>query len=103
MTEPNQARKRGRPPQVAPSLASVTIPRPPFLYTLDQVGLIVSWPKARLHQRTFYIGRSLGTKSKDQLEAFSIAEPGEKPDWRVSEHELMRWLRRHGYEPKKES
>lgn len=99
----NPPSRRGQAKRPGPSLASVSIPRPPFLYTLDQVCLIVSWPKARLHQRTFYIGRSLGTKDRDQLEAFSIAAPGEKPDWRVSEHELMRWLRRHGYQPKKES
>lgn len=102
MTEPTGRVRRAQAKPLAPSLAPVTLPSPPFLYTLDQVALIVAWSKDKLHRRTFYLLRSTGVKSRDDLEAFNIAASGEKPDWRVSEQELIRWLRRHGYRPKKD-
>lgn len=91
--------RRGHAKRVAPSAASVELPRPPFLYTLDQIALLVAWSPAKLHSRTFYIGRTLGLKSRDMLEAFNLAALTEKPDWRVSEQEFVRWLRIHGYKP----
>ena len=100
MTEPTgRTSWRGVAKPLPPSLASVEIPTPPFLYTLDQVAMIVGWSKQKLHARTFYLLRSTGVKHYEDLEAFNMAARGEKPDWRVSEHELIRWLRRHGYKP----
>lgn len=101
MTEIKRPSQRGRPKRVAPSAASVRLPEIPFLYTLDQVAIIVGWSKQRLHARTFYVGRTLDRKLADQIEAFNIALPTQKPDWRVSERELIRWLIRHGYQPQR--
>lgn len=91
--------QRGRPKKVAPVAALVELPRPPFLYTLDQVAMLVSWSVPKVHSRTFYIGRTLGPKSRDMLQAFNLAALTQKPDWRVSEQEFVRWLRVHGYKP----
>lgn len=94
--------RRGLPKRVAPSAASVSLPATPFLYTLDQVAVLVGWSASRLNARTFYVGRTLTSKTRHMLEAFNLSQPDEKPDWRVSEHEFIRWLRCHGYTPTKE-
>lgn len=99
MTVKDRPTKRGQSKRVAPSAASVELPRHPFLYTLDQIAILVAWSPGKLHARTFYIGRTLGMKSRDMLEAFNLAAVAEKPDWRVSEQEFVRWLRIHGYKP----
>jgi hypothetical protein len=90
-------RQRG-PSKVVPVAASeVTLPPTPFLYTLDQVAVLIGWPQARLEKQVHFIGRSLGGRMQDQLQAMNVAEAGDKPDWRISESEFMRWLIRMGY------
>jgi hypothetical protein len=75
------------------------MPTPPMLYTMDQIALTVSWSMPRLVQRTYFVGRTTRRKTRNDLEAFNIAAPSEKPDWRVGEDEFARWLRVHGYRP----
>jgi hypothetical protein len=77
---------------------TVGLPTRAFLFTLDQIAYmldleLVSLRKSYLH----YDGRTVGDRSPDKMMARNIAPPGEKPEWRVAEKELQRWLRRKGF------
>jgi hypothetical protein len=65
-----------------------------FLYTVDQIMdmLQVSDPKTIL----FYDGRSIGVAPSDRMLARNVAPSDEKPEWRVSEDEFIRWMRATG-------
>ena len=79
---------------------TVDLPTRPFLYTLDQIATLLGLSMDRLKGVYCYFqGRSTGFKKVDYLEVIDIAPRGEKPDWRVSEGELVRWLRVHGVRP----
>lgn len=76
----------------------IGLPIRPFLYTLDQVaGLfqvqLVNLKSNYLH----YEGRHIGVRPYDKLKAHNIAPNGETPDWRITEQELVRWLRFKGF------
>lgn len=69
-----------------------------FLYTLDQVATLIEVkPKALKDQHIFFYGRTPGHRPLDKILARNINDPGERPDWRVAEQELIRWLRRKGF------
>lgn len=78
---------------------SVGLPARPFLYTIDQLAVILELREASIKQNyLYYEGRSIGVKSPDLLEAKDIAPPGAQwPDWRVAERELIRWMKRKGF------
>lgn len=78
---------------------NVNLPVRPFLYTLDQVGTILNITAQTLHQGgyLFYSGRTPGVQSKDEILAHNIAPPTARPEWRVEERELIRWLKRKGF------
>lgn len=40
------------------------------------------------------------THVRDKLLAINLAEANERPKWRVSQRELIRWLARKGYKVK---
>lgn len=81
----NHARRIGLPPR-------------PFLYTLDQISVLIDVATREVKLKyIFFQGRSTGVPSKDLLVAHNIAPRNEKPDWRVSEKELIRWMRRKGF------
>jgi hypothetical protein len=76
----------------------VGLPIRPFLYTLDQIATILS--VSEVHVKSAYIyfdGRSIGIKDKSQMRAIDIAPPNQKPDWRVSQKELVDWLNFKGF------
>lgn len=76
----------------------VGLPIRPFLFTLDQIATLTEIPLDRI--RAAYVhfdGRTNGVAKKSRLMARNIAEMGEKPDWRVTERELIRWMKHHGF------
>jgi hypothetical protein len=76
----------------------VGLPLRPFLYTVDQLAEILSHSPRTLHERFLYHeGRDVGIKHKGQMSCRDIAPPDERPDWRVAEVELVRWLRHKGF------
>ena len=80
------------------SRESVGLPERPFLYTLDQISAMIEVPVKTLKiSYIYHEGRSTGMYSTDLLRANNIAPRDEKPDWRVEERELIRWMRRKGF------
>lgn len=82
---PSEAPKVGMPTRV-------------FLYTLDQLCVMIDVTEANLKKHHVYFeGRSIGSKSRDLMIARNIAPANEKPDWRVAEREFVRWLKFKGF------
>lgn len=95
--------KRQRAPrQVVPvAVSEIQLPATPFLYTLDQVAVLINKSQKDIEKQCHFIGRSLRDHKLHQLRVMNVAAPGNSPDWRVSESEFIRWLIRHGYQPTK--
>lgn len=74
----------------------VGLPPRPFLYTLDQIAMLLNIEVRTVREYLHYEGRSVGSQDRDDLQAVNIAGPNEKPKWRVSEGELIRWMKRKG-------
>lgn len=78
--------------------ASVGLPPRPFLYTLDQIATILNLDISSVRSRyIYYDKRTVGKKSVHSIEAKNIAPPTDPPDWRVSERELVRWMKLKGF------
>jgi hypothetical protein len=76
----------------------VGLPYRPFLYTLDQIAVMLSMPQTKLLQRYLYFdGRSTGRKGLDLMLARNIADDESEAEWRVAEKELLRWMKRKGF------
>lgn len=76
----------------------VRLPPRLFLYTMDQVAVILDVTTNQVKNNiAFFEGRSIGRSRKEEMRFRNIAAPDEKPDWRVSEHDLVRWLKFKGY------
>ena len=74
------------------------LPPRPFLYTVDQLSVILQISEKALHiHHLFHEGRDVGTRARHEMFARNIAAPDEKPDWRVAERELIRWMRLKGF------
>lgn len=79
-------------------MADVELPPRPFLYTLDQIASLTGFSLSTLKVKYLYLdGVSRGMRKPSHLHAISISNRDERPDWRVSENEFLRWLRRHGF------
>jgi hypothetical protein len=90
---------RGQNPHHPVDPAKVGLPPRPFLYTLDQISTILNVPLRTVKEKyVYYEGRSTGRRAIRLLEAKNI-EPDEsaKPDWRVAERELIRWMKVMGF------
>jgi hypothetical protein len=73
---------------------AVGLPPRVFLYTLDQVASLIEFDLLRFKTgMVYYDNRSVGAKRSHDLVAINIARPGETPEWRVTEPELIRWLK----------
>lgn len=71
------------------------LPVRPFLYTIDQIATLLQLQESTIKSAYLhYDGRSVGKSGPSYLTAVNIAPDGETPEWRVSERELIRWLRR---------
>lgn len=81
------------------SSRDVGIPPRPFLWTLDQIATILSLETAALQASSYiyYEGRSIGLPSKQLMIARNIAPDDKKPEWRIAERELLRWMRVKGF------
>lgn len=75
----------------------VLIPTRAFLYTLEQISTMISMPEAELVKVAFFVGRTRGVPNKNRLTVRNLASPAADPIWRVSEGELIRWLKLKGY------
>jgi hypothetical protein len=75
----------------------VGLPPRPFLYTLDQLAglLSVSVPTVK-HRYIFYEGYTSGHPPINLMIAHNINDSNESPAWRVTEQELVRWMRHKG-------
>jgi hypothetical protein len=71
------------------------LPFRPFLYTLDQIQdlLLIS----DLTPIIFWDGRSTGMHHPYLIKAINIMPNGVKPEWRVEEAELLRWMRHKNF------
>lgn len=78
---------------------SVGLPMTVFLYTTDQIASQLSLTDHALRTGgyLFYDGRTTGTQKPDEMLARNIAAPGTRPEWRVAQHEFIRWMKRKGF------
>lgn len=77
---------------------SVGLPTRPFLYTIDQVCMMLAVSEYYLkHEYAHWDGRSIGIPHPDRIVFRNIAPNGTVPEWRCSERELVRFLRHKGY------
>ena len=77
---------------------AVGLPPKPFLYTLDQVAYLLSLDEQTLKNHYLhYEGRSVGAASRERIIARNIAPSGVKPEWRVAERELIRYMKFKGF------
>lgn len=82
----------------ASSRNKVALPARPFFYTLDQIAVILDIEyTSLLHTYIFLDQRSIGAKGPGRMMARNIAEPDQKPEWRVAEQEFIRWLKYRGF------
>lgn len=76
-----------------PRREAVGLPPRTFLYTLDQVGEMLSLSLPVMRQRYVYFeGHSFGHAKRTLLFARNIS-PDSEADWRIAESELIRWMR----------
>lgn len=92
------AQNRGASPNLPANPEKVGLPLRPFLYSLDQLSVLLDVDEVALRSTYIhYEGRSIGFASKDRLLARNIAPADSTPDWRVAERELIRWLKFKGF------
>lgn len=91
--------KRGHAPHLPSDPAKVGLPPRPFLYTLDQIAVILDVQQDRLERQYIYFeGRMTGVRSLRRLLARDMnPDPRFRPDWRVAEQELIRWMKLMGF------
>lgn len=76
----------------------IGLPARPFLYTADQISVILDLPVREIMQKYLYFeGRSIGTRRRDLMIARNIAPVDSKPEWRVAEREFIRWMKTKGF------
>lgn len=96
MTDPNpadQSRNKSEQDRV-----SVGLPSRPFLYTIDQVAMMLAVSEHYVKlEYAHWVGRSIGTPHPDRIVFRNIAPNGAPVVWRCSERELIRFLRKKGY------
>lgn len=73
------------------------LPVRPFLYTADQIATLLSVSTETVRSQYFqYPDRMVGRRRPDKMVARNIAPEGKRPEWRVAERELIRWMRNRG-------
>jgi hypothetical protein len=85
----------GVPHERQEDLAAVGLPLTPFLYHFDQVATMLGKTESQLiDTHIFYLGRSVGRQHPRKIKAVNIAaDPDAVPEWRITEGELVRWLK----------
>lgn len=74
----------------------VDLPVREFLYTLDQMAVMLGVTMTSLRPFIFCLGADTGVPRRSEMAANNIAPDEERPDWRVTEREFVSWLRRRG-------
>lgn len=78
--------------------AKIGLPTRVFLFTVDQLSVMIDVKEETILRSYLYFeGRSIGSRQKSLMVARNIAQPDQKPDWRVAEREFIRWMRFKGY------
>jgi hypothetical protein len=81
-----------------PSPEPLGLPVRAFLFTVDQIATMIAVDEKRVKDSyLFYQGRSVGNRPRGKMMARNIAPEGEKPEWRIAEREVIRWLRTMGF------
>jgi hypothetical protein len=84
------AEEETKPPVFMPTLT--------FLYTLDQIAGMLGMTESYLnYNHIYFFGIMNGRKNKSQMIARNIAADDDKPDWRVSQQDFVRWLNANGF------
>lgn len=75
------------------------LPIRPFMYTLDQIAFLLEVKEEYLKNNLlFFEGRSVGVCPKDKMLAIDISpDDAPRPEWRVTEVHLKRWMRFKGW------
>lgn len=81
--------------------ARIALPIRPFLYTVDQLAVMLSLEEGYIRRALlYYEGRSTGAPRKDQMRAINIARDDatkKEAEWRVSDFEFRKWMRLKGF------
>lgn len=89
---------RGTGMKKEPDRASVGLPTRPFLFTLDQISVMLEVRQETIERSYIYFqGRSIGRRTIDLMLANNVAPPNEKAEWRVAEREFIRWMKVKGW------
>lgn len=89
---------RGQGVTLPPGGEKIGLPTRVFLYTLDQISVLLDVDEVQIRQHYVYFeGRSIGSRAKDLMLARNIAPSDQKADWRIAERELIRWLKVKGF------
>lgn len=65
-----------------------------FYYTVEQVGAIIEMKTEDVMKKVLWFeGREVGHKPASALCAINLARGEQKPEWRIEERELIRWMR----------
>ena len=89
---------RGQGINLPPNQRAVGLPPRPFLYTVDQLSVMLDLSEAVIMRQYLYFeGRSIGRKLTTLMLAVNISAPDEKPEWRVTEREFIRWMKTKGF------
>jgi hypothetical protein len=77
----------------------VGLPVREFMYTLDQIAYLLNISEDSLKRSHLHFqGRSVGVCPKDRMLAVDISpDNAKKPEWRVAETHLKRWMRFKGW------
>lgn len=80
-----------------PERDRVGLPPRIFMYTPDQIGTMLELDEKYVKTKLlFYDRREPGLAPRTKMRAINIAPEGETPQWRVTERELIRYLRHRG-------
>jgi hypothetical protein len=89
---------RGEGSALPPANKSVGLPPRPFLYTIDQLAVLLDLSeKTVLQNYVYFEGRSIGTRRMNLISARNIAPPDKPAEWRVPEREFIRWMKTKGF------
>lgn len=77
----------------------IGLPVREFMYTLDQIAFLLQIEESQLKRAYLhYESRSVGTCPKDRMLAVDISpDNAARPEWRVAERHLKRWMRYKGW------
>lgn len=68
------------------------------MYTIDQVASMLSCTDSYIKNRIGYFqGRTVVSRTPDDLLFINIAKPTDTAEWRCTEKELLRYLKRKGF------